>query len=128
MRFLQKLLIIITLIYCNQCIKYLDIENQTLYNEIVDHFFPKELRHPGIDMGHNLCEYLFIVLKCSSCTKLYIYIMVPVALMLFSITISHLLKSTLIFFSVWPKSKNCSHCRYLTQIQSSKTYSGCVLW
>ena len=38
---------------------------------------------------------------------IYIYIMVPVALMLFSITTSHLLKSTLIFFSVWPKSKNC---------------------
>lgn len=67
MRFIQKLLIIITLVYCDPCINYLDIENQTLYNEIVDHLFPKELRHPGIDMGHHLCRYSFNGKCC--CTK-----------------------------------------------------------
>ena len=68
MRFLRKLLSIATFIYCNQCIKYLDIQNQTLYNETVDHFFPKELRHPGIDMGHYLCRYSFNG-KCCRCSK-----------------------------------------------------------
>ena len=67
MRFLRKLLIIITLSYCDQCIKYLDIQNKTLYNETVDHFFPKELRHPGIDMGRYLCRYSFNRKCC--CTK-----------------------------------------------------------
>ena len=68
MRFLGKLLSMATFIYCPQCIKYLDIQNQALYNEIVDHFFPKELGHPGIDIRRNLYKYSFNG-KCCRCTK-----------------------------------------------------------
>lgn len=98
MRFFGKLLSMATFIYCHQCIKYLDIQNQALYNEIVDHFFPKELGHPGIDIVA-ICTNIHLTGSVADVQK-RADIMVRAALMLFSIIISHLLKSTLIFFSI----------------------------
>ena len=53
MQFPQKLFA--GLIYFNKCTKKMNIENQTLYDEIVDSFFPMESRNPKFEIDNYLC-------------------------------------------------------------------------
>ena len=55
MIYLLEVLIAIITIYCSKDVKSFNINNQTLYDEIVDYFFPTELRTPQFDMNNYLC-------------------------------------------------------------------------
>ena len=52
---LLEVVIAIIIIYCSKYVESLKISNQTLYNEIVDYFFPVELRTAQFDMTNYLC-------------------------------------------------------------------------
>ena len=54
-KYLLEVLIAIITIYCSKYVESLKISNQTLYDEIVDYFFPMELRTPQFDMNNYLC-------------------------------------------------------------------------
>ena len=69
MQFPQKLFA--GLIYCNKCTKKMNIENQTLYYEIVDSFFPMESRNPKFEIDNYLCFVKNQTLCC--CTKISRY-------------------------------------------------------
>ena len=49
--------------------EYIKVVNQTLYDEIVDSFFPKELRNPKIEMDFYLCRFTLPNKTCCRCTK-----------------------------------------------------------
>ena len=69
MRSLQTVLAIITITCYHNCSEYINVANQTLYDEIVDYFFPKELRNPKINMGFYLCHSTLPHDTCCRCTK-----------------------------------------------------------
>ena len=67
MDYLIKLIILLTTTCTNKCFESFQITNQTLYDGIVEHFFPKEFRNTKFDIKNYLC-----VLKnrtCCRCTK-----------------------------------------------------------
>ena len=69
MRFLQTLLIATTITYCHSYFKHINVANQTLYDQIVEYFFPKELRNTKIKMDLYLCHLTLTHETCCRCTK-----------------------------------------------------------
>ena len=69
MRFLQTVLTVTTITYYHNCSEYKDVANQTLYNKIVEYFFPKELRNHEINMDFYLCHSTLPKETCCQCTK-----------------------------------------------------------
>ena len=79
MRFLQTVLAIITITYYHYCSEHENVMNQTLYDDIVDYFFPKELRNPKIKMDrylchstlphHACCQFALLDGLCCQCSK-----------------------------------------------------------
>ena len=67
MDYLIKMIIVLTTTCTNKCFETFQISNQTLYDGIVEHFFPKEFRKTKFDIKNYLC-----FLKnhtCCRCTK-----------------------------------------------------------
>ena len=75
--------------------EYIKVVNQTLYDEIVAYFFPKELRNPKIEMeietkiemDFYLCRFTYLTKRAASVLRL-VNIMVNVVLIYFSTTVS----------------------------------------
>ena len=56
MHILQKILSVTIVVCCYNCFEHLSSIKETLYNEIVDYFFPKELQTPHFEMDRYLCR------------------------------------------------------------------------
>ena len=69
MRLFQTVLAIIIITYYHNCSEYKNVANQTLYDKIVDNFFPKELLNPKINMNFYLCHSTLPHETCCQCTK-----------------------------------------------------------
>ena len=70
MRFFQIVsLTVITITYYHNCSEHKNVVNQTLYDEIVDYFFPKELQHPKIEIDLYSCRFTIPNKTCCSCAK-----------------------------------------------------------
>ena len=67
--------------------EYIKVVNQTLYDEIVDYFFPKELRNTKIERDLYLCRFTYLTKRAAIVLRL-VNIMVHVALIYFSTTVS----------------------------------------
>ena len=67
MDYLIKLIILLTTTCANKCFESFQITNQTLYDGIVDHFFPKEFRNTKFDIKNYL--YFLKNHTCSRCTR-----------------------------------------------------------
>ena len=68
----------------SECIK---VVHQTLYDEIVAYFFPKEFHNTKIEMDFYLCRFTYLTKRAASVLRL-VNIMVHVALIYFSTTVS----------------------------------------
>ena len=55
MKFILQVFIIIRTIYCTKYREFFKISNQTLYNEVADYFFPKELQKLKFENDSCLC-------------------------------------------------------------------------
>ena len=55
MGYLRTVLIVIITICCIKGFQSFKIDNQTLYNKIVNHFFSKELQDPNFEIDRHLC-------------------------------------------------------------------------
>lgn len=73
MRFLHTVLTVTTVIYYHNCYEHTKFANKTLYNEIVDYFFPKELRNTKIKIDFYLCQFKLSNKLCCHCAKTYKY-------------------------------------------------------
>ena len=69
MLFLQKLVIASTITCCNKCLERLNNVNETLFNETVNYFFPKDMQSRKIVMDRYLCRYSPRDGRCCHCTK-----------------------------------------------------------
>ena len=69
MRFLETVLTVTTITYYHNCSEHIKVVNQTLYDDIVDYFFPKELRNPKIEMDLYLCRFTLSNETCCECTR-----------------------------------------------------------
>ena len=69
MRLFQTNLAIIIITYYHNCSEYKNVANQTLYDKILDNFFPKELLNPKINMNFYLCQSTLPHETCCQCTK-----------------------------------------------------------
>ena len=73
MRFPQTILTVTTITYYYHCSEYINVVNQTLYNEIVEYFFPKELCNPKINMDLYLCQVTLPNETCCQCSRICKY-------------------------------------------------------
>ena len=74
MQFPYKLLSFISIIYCNKCFENLNIDNQTLYSQVIDYFFLNGLnglRNSETQISHYLCKLSNQI--CCSCEKVCRY-------------------------------------------------------
>ena len=55
MKYIIQVFIIIRTIYCTEYHEFFKVSNQTLYNEVVDYFFPKELQNLKFENDSCLC-------------------------------------------------------------------------
>ena len=62
-----------TVICCSNCFEHLSSIKETLYNEIVDYFFPKELQNSHAEMDRYLCRQSLVSEKCCSCSTICKY-------------------------------------------------------
>ena len=67
--------------------EYIKVVNQTLHDEIVAYFFPKEFRNTKIEMDFYLCRFTYLTKRSASVLRL-VNIMVHVVLIYFSTTVS----------------------------------------
>lgn len=73
MHILQKILSVTIVVCCYNCFEHLSSIKETLYNEIVDYFFPKELQTPHFEMDRYLCRHSLVSEKCCSCSRICKY-------------------------------------------------------
>ena len=68
MRLFQAVLVTIITYYHN-CSEHKNVANKTLYDKIVEYFFPKELLNPKININFYLCHSTLPNETCCQCTK-----------------------------------------------------------